>query len=317
MRRSVYPVTIFVLLQLLTYISITLWIIWYIVLKNKYENTLELAKKAYSGLEISHSGYAQMISGILILFFILIASTLIFIEWLKARQLYKQGSDHISAFTHELMTPLTCIDMNLEIVLSKEKMSPEHIKRLLVAAFLECKKLQISINQLIELKKIEHKNNILNFQVTNLNKFISDFVSTSKVEHPQIDISYLSWLEGNLFYFIDRQHFRCVLNNLLANAISYCEQPPVIKIVLKKHKRRIWIEFMDNGIGIEKQQLKKIFKIFYRGNERKRGSGLGLYIVSNILKWHKGKIWARSEGPGFGTTFYMDIKLKEFINDQV
>jgi len=317
MRRSVYPVTIFVLLQLLTYTSITLWIVWYIVLKNKYENALELAKKAYSGLEISHSGYAQMISGILILFFILIASTLIFIEWLKARQLYKQGSDHISAFTHELMTTLTCIDMNLEIVLSKEKMSPEHIKKLLVAAFLECKKLQVSINQLIELKKIEHKKNILNFQVTNLDKFVGDFVSKSQLENPQIKISYLSWLEGNLFYFIDRQHFQCVFNNLLVNAISYCEKPPEINIVLKKHKGRIWIEFTDNGIGLEKKQLKKIFKIFYRGNERKRGSGLGLYIVSNILKWHKGTIWATSQGLGLGTTFYMNIKLKEFINDQV
>jgi len=316
MRRSVYPVTIFVLLQLLTYTSITLWIIWYIVLKNKYENALELAQKAYSGIAISHSGYAQMISGILILFFILIASTLIFIEWLKARQLYKQESDQISAFTHEMMTPLTCIDMNLEIVLSKEKMSPDHIKRLLVAAFMECKKLQISINQLIELKKIEHKKNTLNFQVTNLDTFISDFVSKSKLAHPQIDISYDPRMDGNWFYFIDRQHFRCVLDNLLANAISYCEKPPVIKIELKKHKQRIWIEFMDNGIGIEKKQLKKIFTIFYRGNERKRGSGLGLYIVSNILKWHKGKIWATSLGPGLGSTFYMDIKLKEFINDQ-
>jgi two-component system CheB/CheR fusion protein len=100
---------------------------------------------------------------------------------------------------------------------------------------------------------------------------------------------------------------RVVLANLLENAARY--SPPGSKIRLKLHRdlRSCRLDVIDSGTGITGKDLKNIFKMFWRGSEgsaaRVPGTGLGLYIVRNIVKDHHGKVWASSQGMSRGTTF--------------
>jgi signal transduction histidine kinase len=106
---------------------------------------------------------------------------------------------------------------------------------------------------------------------------------------------------------IDRSAMRVVLANLLENAARY--SPPGTEIRLRLHRdlRSCRLDVIDSGDGIQGKDLKNVFKMFWRGSEEQsphgRGTGLGLYIVRNIVKDHHGKVWASSPGTGRGSTF--------------
>ena len=109
--------------------------------------------------------------------------------------------------------------------------------------------------------------------------------------------------------------FEMLLMNLGTNAIKYNHaEIPRIDITFEKQNRKLIIRFKDNGIGIDKSELKKIFKKFYQvghaDDMSAKGSGLGLYLADHIAKIHKGKITAESAGPGKGTTFNLILPLR-------
>ncbi len=102
--------------------------------------------------------------------------------------------------------------------------------------------------------------------------------------------------------------FEMLLMNLMTNAIKYNRsKKPIVDILFAINNGKLNIRFEDNGIGIEKKEIKKIFKKFYRADSSAdispRGSGLGLYLVQNIARIHKGKVIAESKGPGKGSVF--------------
>ena len=107
-----------------------------------------------------------------------------------------------------------------------------------------------------------------------------------------------------------------LLMNLLMNAVKYnaSEKPRVdIRFVPQKHK--LQIRFEDNGVGIEKKEIGKIFGKFYQvgraDDMSAKGSGIGLYLVRHIARIHKGKIAAESKGAGQGTIFTLTLSLKK------
>jgi two-component system phosphate regulon sensor histidine kinase PhoR len=115
-------------------------------------------------------------------------------------------------------------------------------------------------------------------------------------------------LDRSFLYRINPSLFEMLLINLIANAIKYNRsEQSTLDISFAINKGKLNIRFEDNGIGIEKRELKKIFKKFYRvdrsDNISPRGSGLGLYLVQNIAHIHKGKVIAESKGTGKGSAF--------------
>ena len=106
---------------------------------------------------------------------------------------------------------------------------------------------------------------------------------------------------------IDRSSMHIVLSNLVENAARYSPRGSKIRLRLHRDLRACRLDVVDNGSGIERKDLKNIFKMFWRGehsqSSRTRGTGLGLYIVRSIVRHHRGSVWATSPGPGRGSTF--------------
>jgi signal transduction histidine kinase len=114
---------------------------------------------------------------------------------------------------------------------------------------------------------------------------------------------------------IDGRAMRMVFNNLIANALRYSPAGTILKIEVKQTQKICIIDFIDQGFGFDKKELKKVFKKFYRvQNEETQnveGAGLGLYISRQIIKNHKGKINVFSEGRGKGTRFMLTLPIDQ------
>lgn len=109
---------------------------------------------------------------------------------------------------------------------------------------------------------------------------------------------------------LDKEKIQMVIDNLLRNAIKYTPKNGKIVISVKKGKKEVNFSIEDNGVGIPKDQQKRIFTKFFRATNIRKidttGSGLGLYITKNIVNAHHGKIWFISK-EGKGTTFFFNL----------
>ena len=184
---------------------------------------------------------------------------------------------------------------------------------------------------------LEEIHNYLNLQkrsLTRMDKFIQDILNYSRnsridIQKDKINFSTLieetlaqySFIKGaqeitkitsikqDQSFYSDQRRLSVVLSNLISNAIQFSNpfnETPCIKISVKVLKNETNIEIQDNGIGIEKSHIDKIFNMFYRATNYQPGSGLGLYIVKESIDKLKGKIAVESQ-LGVGTTFTIII----------
>jgi two-component system sensor histidine kinase SenX3 len=127
-------------------------------------------------------------------------------------------------------------------------------------------------------------------------------------------LQYLSGLGIEIQGDIDE--VRAALSNLIDNAIKYSGNPVHVTIETARVDRKyIAVRVKDQGIGIPKTELKRIFKRFYRipgaASRRAKGTGLGLYTVRSVAKRHRGAAWAESEGLGHGSTFVLQFPISK------
>ncbi len=199
-----------------------------------------------------------------------------------------------------------------------------------------------SISGLINIAKIEIKDeksidyfDMIDGRIDKLNLFIKDIIDLSRnsrleLVKEEVDISLLieNAIENNRYmenansiefkknieksnsYYLDRARLEVVLNNLISNAIKYHKKTGDrwIEVSVKRLKTNVRIVIKDNGVGISKEHHKKVFDMFYRGHEESEGSGLGLYIVSDVVKKMKGEIILKSE-EGQGTEMTINIPM--------
>ncbi len=112
---------------------------------------------------------------------------------------------------------------------------------------------------------------------------------------------------------MDEEKIKLAINNLLNNAIRYTPPGGRVKIGLSYGIKEIGFRIQDSGVGIPKNQQKRVFSRFFRGSNitkmKTEGTGLGLFITKNIIESHRGKIWFESE-ENKGTTFYFTLPIK-------
>ncbi|HPN37463.1 MAG TPA: PocR ligand-binding domain-containing protein [Melioribacteraceae bacterium] len=168
-------------------------------------------------------------------------------------------------------------------------------------------KMQNLLEDLLELSRIGRViNPSSHFSLTDIAKESVELLNALiKGNNVEIEIS-----EQMPVVFADRLRIREVYQNLIENAVKFRDKNKklIIKIGCNKQLEKCIYYIKDNGIGIERGYLNKIFGLFDKLDPKSEGTGIGLAIVKRIIELHGGKIWAESEGVGFGTTFYFTIK---------
>lgn len=223
-------------------------------------------------------------------------------------QLMKTNSEldqFVYSASHELRAPLTSL-LGLIDLSKKEKTNPS-LRLNLQMMEKSITRLDDFIKDIIEYSRNKHLK--VNNDVIDFTKLIENSIetfwylnNTSKIEmHINVD--------DNIEFISDSKRISILLNNFISNAIKYHDldkKSPSIWVNIKTSKKEAIIEIKDNGVGIEEEQLDKIFNMFYRVSSKIMGSGIGLFIVKEVLTKLKGSIKVTSK-LGEGSTFTLNL----------
>ena len=254
------------------------------------------------------------LTGLLVIVVLFFGYTLSVI--IRQRQLSEIQKNFINNLTHELKTPISSIALSANVI-NNEKIlkSPKRLFEYARIIQDQNKRLSKNVEKVLNLASLE-KNRI------RLNLKELDLISVLKETTEQFKQSDFGQKGEIQFQFnkiqttilADKFHFSQLVLNILENAVKYCKNNPSIQICLIEKKKGLELSFIDNGIGISKDQRKKIFKKFYRiptGNVHNvKGFGLGLDYVQKITTAHKWKIKV-DENPKGGSIFILSIPNKK------
>ena len=229
----------------------------------------------------------------------------------RLKELEKVRQDFVANVSHELRTPLTTIKGYTETLLDGA------LKEAVASQFLQviqkhADRLTKIVEDLLMLSKVEAKEFYQKWERLPLSELIDDVLDFVKeaAEKKKISIS-RSIILSSLEVIGDRSYLEQVFINLLDNAIKYTHEGGEISIsAFENEQREIQVLIQDNGIGIPKEDLSRIFERFYRVDKGRSqelgGTGLGLSIVKHIIQAHGGRVWAESRLVE-GSTFYFTL----------
>jgi len=308
-----HPIFIFVLSIVALAASLFLYIYWYVEVSAGLKEVIRRYHLDSTQVLTYQTWVVILVLSILV-GLILAGILLIFVYHLKTLQLYRLQYNFINNFTHELKTPVTSLQLFLE-TLKKHELPREEELKYLSWMIQDVDRLSDQINRILNLAKIENKSYQEEFVEVDLIEMVRSFRENNRQLFPNCQIRIFHPAMETLPYCVNRSLFEMLLNNLYTNAIKYNDSPqPVMEITFARAGKKLLISFADNGIGIARPEFKKIFRKFYQigqaDNRTARGSGLGLYLVRNIVRIHRGKIRVASEGAGRGTVFTLILPCK-------
>ncbi len=254
-------------------------------------------------------------SALITLFVLSLFSLALFIIF-KQKRLSEMKNDFVNNMTHELKTPISTISLASQML--NDKSIPEEQKNLTQISRIiqtESKQLGFQVERVLQMAIFDHGELKLKLEKINLHEIIETVAQNFLL---QIDrrggkLEFLPEAENDVIQG-DAMHITNVVSNLIENAIKYTKQTPVIGIATHNEQGKIVISVSDNGIGISKEDQKRIFDKFYRvptGNVHNvKGFGLGLSYVKLIVDQHHGIIKIKSDA-GKGSRFYIHLPLLE------
>ena len=224
----------------------------------------------------------------------------------RLRRLETIRTDFVANVSHELRTPLTSIKGFIETLLDGGIDSRETTKRFLTIMYQETDRLNRLIADLLDLSRIESGQAELNRTKVFLAPLVEEVRLTLQEQLAEKNIS-LSVELGPTPVWADEDQIREVLFNLIDNAIKYSTDGGSIKVLELNRGDQQEFVVCDQGIGIPKKSIPRIFERFYRVDKARSreigGTGLGLSIVKHIIERHDGRVWVESE-PGKGSCFH-------------
>lgn len=235
------------------------------------------------------------------------------IDDMKKQELHK--NDFIKIANHELKTPVTTIKGYVQLL---KKMRGNSDDQFLVNSLntieSQINKLNLLMDDLLDISRIESGKLPLHKDDFSLVKLVTETIEDIKTAEQSHQINFEMSHTADVEVFADKDRITQVLSNLLTNAIKYSPQAKMVEVQLFIENNFAVVSVQDFGIGMEKEELSKIFDRFYRVSGEDEvtfpGFGIGLFIVKDIIDRHQGRIWVESE-KNRGSKFYVALPLIE------
>lgn len=308
-RSSLYHISIFAIAQLAMLSLLGTWIYWYIV---NYLMLSEVEEEISPQIISEGQNVFILVGGLVLLILLSVALSILFHRLNIQFNLTRLYDNFIANVTHELKSPLASIQLALE-TLQFHKLPKDKQDEFISMMLKDTGRLNNLINVILEIPALEQKKIAYNFHIYSAGPLIKELVKETKEQFNLTDDTISMTGDAKCQCVADRDALKIVIDNLVDNAIKYSLNQVNISINLNCGLKYFKLDFTDQGIGMSSQNLKKIFDKFYRIHDQNspsvKGTGLGLYWIKEIIRFHAGNISASSRGKNKGTSFHIELPI--------
>jgi len=261
---------------------------------------------------------AMLVFGVI--FFVLIIAGLVLNTIFLVREIRRneQHNSFINAVTHELKTPIASIRLYLE-TLETRQVDEAKRNEFYQVMLDDCDRLLHTVEQVLRASRTGHRRRHIHKTMIDLGVLTRECLELARTR-THLDEKALRFVEsldrgGRPMILGDPDELRAAISNLIDNAIKYSDGKVDVSVEVAApadmDDKRVTVRVTDRGVGVPRDELKRIFKRFYRAPRRVatrvKGAGLGLFIVRSIVGKHGGKTFAESEGEGMGSVFTIEL----------
>ena len=290
-----------------------------LLFKNDPQNKSGVVRIHFPGMnKYIFSSVRFLIPSLVFTLILLITFIITLVLVFRQKRFSEIKNDFINNMTHELKTPIASISLAAQMLnddsVKKSEAMTKHLGGVIND---ESKRLRFLVEKVLQMSMFDKKSVTFKEKELDLNEMVENISHTFslRVEHTGGKI-YTDIGAVDSAVYVDEVHFQNVINNLVDNAVKYCkpDQPLYIWLRTWNDKDKLYFSIRDNGMGIKKENLKKIFDQYYRvhtGNKHDvKGFGLGLDYVKKVVELHKGEIRAEiSKKDGGGTIFTITMPV--------
>lgn len=219
-----------------------------------------------------------------------------------------ESKELIRNISHDLKTPITAVKGYCEGIMDGVADTPEKMDKYIRTIYNKANEMDRLINELTFYSRIDTNRMPYTFTKIEVNDYFQDCADelALELERERVAFTYINRLQEETLIIADAEQLKRVIHNIINNSVKYMDKPErKIELRLLDAGDFVQVEIEDNGKGIAKKDLSRVFDRFYRTdasrNSTRGGSGIGLSIVKKILEDHGGKVWAQGE-EGVGTT---------------
>jgi two-component system sensor histidine kinase SenX3 len=250
----------------------------------------------------------------------LVLNTIFLIREIRRNE---QHDSFINAVTHELKTPIASIRLYLQ-TLQRRDVGEAQRRQFYELMLLDSDRLMHTVEQVLKAGEAAQRKTPAQRMPVEFNSLVRESMELARTRHhlQMADLEYHEIQNASSSQSVsgarvlgDPEELRTAVSNLLDNAVKYSPDSVHISVELDaSDEKRVILRVRDQGVGVPEEELKRIFKRFYRVTERSlsqvKGTGLGLFIVRSIARKHGGRVFAQSDGAGKGTTVTLELPRK-------
>ena len=229
----------------------------------------------------------------------------------EINQLLKHKDEFIHQLGHDLKNPLGPL-INLLPILQRGEDDPRK-QEMFTVINRNVGYMKNLVTKTLELARLNSPHTQFTFEPMNLSEKVNGIIETNKLTFKQENILIKNEIPSDLNISADNLRIEELFTNIINNAVKYTSSKGTITIDAEKENEMITVSIADTGIGMTKDQIEHMFDEFYKADPSRHdfdSSGLGMSICKRIVEKHDGKIWAESQGPGKGSTFYVRLPSK-------
>lgn len=293
---------------------------WFILMERVTDEKIQMSQELGASAEVIEQIYEQessrrrmiIMEGIVFFLLLLAGLWMIYRTLVKQRELRQQQENFMMAITHELKTPLASINLYVDSLLAPEIAEQEKLN-ILPKIKHDVYRLKRQIENVLEVARHHGLTEKSSYESFNLSKLLGQRLEALKKFCTNVNYRLITDIEEKVRIYGDRRALGKAIDLILENSLVHNEGREIeIAVRLSLSNNIIYLNIGDNGCGVDKEEISKIFDQFYRaGPELTRpsyGTGLGLYIAREIINSHGGTISVISEGPSRGIAFTVKLK---------
>ena len=301
-RRSTQLVTMYVLSLAATIALLVVWVVYLIRSGSRTSATGDVTQ----GVQ-----WLLLTVGCVLFFFVIVALTYQLAQAFAARRYALKQEEFLSNVTHELKSPLAAIKLHAQTLQAPEELAAETRRRFAATIEQQADRMVALVDSVLESSRLLARKRRVELQPVDLSGFAAGYLESARPQAESRGIRLSATVDPGATVLGSEEALRRVFDNLIDNAVRHSPAGGEVRCRISTRRESVRIEVEDDGGGIPKRDLPRIFDRFYQGGRpggpHRRGTGLGLSIVAGLVREMRGRVRAHSPEGRAGTLMVIDL----------